>query len=66
MDNEKPRIKDLPLSETTIPNSLAEIRRRCRDLLDENGEIALTLEDDRAAGGTGFACDAFNPYDRGP
>jgi len=66
MESKKPRIKDVPLSETTIPNSLAEIRRRCRDLPDENGEIALTLEDDRVAGGTGPASDAFNPYDRGP
>ena len=51
----------VPLSETTIPTALADIRRRCSDLLDENGDIRLSLEDERErlAGG-------FDPYDRRP
>lgn len=51
----------LPLSETTIPTALADIRRRCSDLLDENGDIRLSLEDERER-----AVGGFNPYDRSP
>ncbi len=38
--------KETPLSEATIPSSLAEIQKRCADLLDDDGAInGLTLED---------------------
>lgn len=60
-NNKKPREHDVPRSEATIPTKLAEIRSRCRDLLDENGDIALQLDDsDAATDSTG----AYNPYNR--
>ncbi|MEM7501045.1 MAG: hypothetical protein AAF417_03325 [Pseudomonadota bacterium] len=38
--------KETPLSEATIPSSLADIQKRCADLLDDDGEInGLALED---------------------
>ncbi len=55
---------DVPLSESTIPMALADIRRRCGDLLDENAEPALTLADDED--GQRPANRSFDPYDRAP
>ena len=44
--NQTSMSKETPLSEATIPSSLADIQKRCADLLDDDGEIKdLTLED---------------------
>lgn len=51
---------DQPLSEATIPSSLAEIQRRCADLLNDDDELTgLSLLD------TSDGQDA-NPYDSTP
>lgn len=57
-DNIKKRSADLPLSDSTIPTSLAEIRRRCSDLLDDDSALNLALEEGEEKS------QAFNPYDR--
>ena len=45
--------KETPLSEATIPSSLAEIQRRCADLLDDDGEIKeLALDESLEAVGS--------------
>jgi hypothetical protein len=52
--------REEPLSETTISLRLAEIQKRCSDLLSEPGGLeGLTLEgEDRAPNDRG----GFNPY----
>lgn len=60
-NNKKPRPPEVPLSEATIPTRLAEIRARCSDLLDANGDLALGLDGDEPAREPG---GAYNPYNR--
>ncbi len=57
------RAREVPLAEQTIPTALADIRRRCSDLLDENGDIRLAL-DDGSPGESSPGC-GFDPYDHG-
>lgn len=45
----KPRITDVPLSESTIAVSLSAIRQKCQDLLDAGGDIQLDLDDSRGS-----------------
>lgn len=44
-NNKKPRISNVSLSESTVAVSLSAIRRRCQNLLDEDGEIPLDFDD---------------------
>jgi hypothetical protein len=51
---------DIPLSESNVSLRLADIQRRCSELLLDSGdELELTLEDPVAIP------DSGNPYDRG-
>ncbi len=52
--------KDIPLSESNVSLKLADIQRRCSELLTESGdELELTLEEPI------FEPDNNNPYNRG-
>ena len=51
---------DIPLSESNVSLKLADIQRRCSELiLDSGDELALALEDPSAPP------EGSNPYDRG-
>ncbi len=51
---------DMPLSESSVSLKLADIQRRCAELLeDADDALELTLEEPVAAG------DGSNPYDFG-
>jgi len=51
---------DIPLSESNVSLRLADIQRRCSELLLDSGdELELTLEEPVAIP------DSGNPYDRG-
>ncbi len=51
---------DIPLSESNVSLRLADIQKRCSELLDGVEESSgLSLED------TAFESDRNNPYDRG-
>ena len=51
---------DMPLSESNVSLKLADIQRRCAQLLEESGdELELTLEE------PALPQDGSNPYDRG-
>jgi hypothetical protein len=63
-NNNKNRASEVPLSECTIPTRLADIRRKCSDLLSADGEIALSIEDDAGHRGPESAGGAYNPYNR--
>ena len=50
----------IPLSESNITLKLADIQRRCSELMEESdSELELTLEE------PGFSANGFNPYDHG-
>ena len=50
---------DIPLSESNVSLKLADIQKRCSQLLQDAGNsIELSLEDGVVPS------DAFNPYDR--
>ncbi|MDH3490925.1 MAG: hypothetical protein OEM20_02850 [Gammaproteobacteria bacterium] len=50
---------DIPLSESNVSLKLADIQKRCSQLLqDTDNSLELTLEEAVAPS------DAFNPYDR--
>ena len=49
---------DIPLSESNVSLKLADIQRRCAELLEDDG-LGLTLEDPIEPKESG------NPYDRG-
>jgi len=52
--------KDIPLSESNVSLRLADIQRRCSELLQESGsELGLALEEPLAEG------EGSNPYNRG-
>ena len=51
---------DIPLAESNVSLKLADIQRRCAQLLEETGdELELTLEE------PGLPQDGSNPYDLG-
>lgn len=51
---------DVPLSESSVSLKLADIQKRCTELLDGPDELTgLSLED------APIAPDSGNPYDRG-
>ena len=50
--------QDIPLSESNVSLKLADIQRRCAELLEDDG-LELTLEDPIVPKESG------NPYDRG-
>lgn len=51
---------DIPLSQSNVSLKLADIQRRCAQLLQESGdELELTLEE------PALPQDGSNPYDRG-
>jgi hypothetical protein len=51
---------DIPLSESNVSLKLADIQRRCAQLLEESGdELELTLEEPV------LPQEGSNPYDRG-
>lgn len=51
---------DIPLSESNVSLKLADIQRRCAQLLEESGdELGLTLEE------PALPQEGSNPYDRG-
>jgi hypothetical protein len=55
--------KDEPLSASNVSLRLADIQKRCSDLLNEPDALEeLTLEDDESAFAEG---DGFNPYNHG-
>ena len=50
---------DIPLSESNVSLKLADIQRRCTELLQDSGEsLELSLEEPPAP------VDGANPYDR--
>lgn len=52
--------RDRPLSDTTISQKLADIQKRCSELMQESADLGdLSLED----GGAEY--DSNNPYRRG-
>lgn len=52
--------KEIPLSETTISQKLADIQKRCSELMQEEAELdGLSLED------ASTERDWNNPYNRG-
>ncbi len=52
--------KDIPLSESNVSLRLADIQRRCSELLQESeSELELSLEEPVAKG------EGSNPYNRG-
>ena len=54
---------DVPLSQTNVSLRLADIQKRCSQLLDEPGEFTgLSLEEPKAEPETS---SDHNPYDRG-
>jgi len=56
-------IKDVPLSESTVSLRLADVQRRCAELLSEPGALGeLTLADDDPPAAVP---DRGNPYNRG-
>ena len=61
MDRKKQMdINDIPLSESNVTLKLADIQRRCAQLLEDSGdELELTLEEPV------LPQEGSNPYDRG-
>jgi hypothetical protein len=61
MDRKKQMdINDIPLSESNVSLKLADIQRRCAQLIEDSGdELELTLEE------PALPQDGSNPYDRG-
>ena len=55
MDKE---FKDVPLSESNVSLKLADIQKRCSQLLEEPNGLELTLEEPV------LAVDNSNPYNR--
>ena len=53
-------ITESPLSESSVSLRLAEIQLRCREFIDDDTALELTLEEPPAPRQHGF-----DPYDRG-
>ena len=52
--------KDIPLSQSNVSLKLADIQKRCSELLEESADsLGLTLEE------PAMSVDDSNPYDRG-
>ncbi len=59
-DNMEKDDTPVPLSESSVSHKLAEIQKRCAELLqDSTSSNDLTLEE------PALVCDAFDPYNRG-
>ena len=58
MDTEDKRV---PLSESNVSLKLAEIQKRCSDLLREPDSLELTLEEEALT----IVPDGVDPYNRG-
>ncbi len=56
MDKE---FNDTPLSESSVSLKLADIQKRCSELLEQPDALQLTLEE------PGLELDCNNPYNRG-
>ncbi len=56
-DMEK-EFKDVPLSESNVSLKLADIQKRCSELLDQPDALELTLEE------PGLELEFNNPYSR--
>ena len=56
--NKRKDFNDTPLSESNVSLKLADIQRRCAQLLEDDG-LELTLEEATAP------LEGANPYDRG-
>ena len=50
---------DIPLSESNVSLKLADIQRRCSELLEDDDGLELALEE------PGQQVDDSNPYNRG-
>lgn len=61
-DHDKPKPRETALADSTIPIRLADIRRRCSDLIDGHDEIQLSLAPDEEEAPSADGC---NPYDSG-
>ncbi len=60
--NMEKEFDDVPLSRSNVSLKLADIQKRCSQLLDEPGEFTgLSLEEPKAE----FKTNNHNPYDRG-
>lgn len=61
MDRKKQMdFNDIPLAESNVSLKLADIQRRCAQLIEDSGdELELTLEEPV------LPQDGSNPYDRG-
>lgn len=53
--------KDVPLAESNVSLRLAEIQKRCSDLLQEPDALDLTLEEEALT----IVPDGADPYNRG-
>ena len=51
--------KERPLSESSVSHKLADIQKRCSELLDEPAGLELTLDEPQPF------IDSGNPYNRG-
>ncbi|NNC76501.1 MAG: hypothetical protein HKN77_00980 [Woeseiaceae bacterium] len=59
-DDTQRKDSSVPLSESSVSHKLAEIQKRCADLLQDSASSGdLTLEE------PALACDTFDPYDHG-
>lgn len=61
MDDETEKgVNSVPLSESSVSHKLAEIQKRCSELLQDSSSAEdLTLED------AALVSDAFDPYNQG-
>ena len=60
--NMEKEFDDVPLSQSNVSLKLADIQKRCSQLLDEPGGFTgLSLEESKAE----FKTNNHNPYDRG-
>ena len=50
---------EIPLAESNVSLKLADIQRRCEELLQDDAALGLSLEEPIASP------DSGNPYDRG-
>ena len=59
-DNMEKDDTSVPLSESSVSHKLAEIQKRCADLLQDSASSNdLTIEE------PAIVCNAFDPYNRG-
>ena len=56
-----PEYKDVPLAESNVSLKLAEIQKRCSDLLQEPDTLELTLEEEALT----IVPEGVDPYNHG-